>query len=201
MTLDRVGRGRAGVRPRHRARHADGTSAGPTRIAYRYEAAIGGKVASIGGRLLDGAARVIIGRFFGALARTRPAAASGRCGRWHRVRRAVRRRRVKLAPFDYVRAASADEALDGARRGRRRRARAGRRPVAAPDTEHAPRTPADSWSISCACLTGSVSKMPARRSVSARRAPGHGETRDPGLRGRQPLLAAGDAMARPRADA
>ena len=43
---------------------------GPDRtvIAYRYEAAIGGKVASIGGRLLDGAARVIIGQFFQALA-------------------------------------------------------------------------------------------------------------------------------------
>jgi 2-furoyl-CoA dehydrogenase large subunit len=43
-------------------------------IAYRYEAAIGGKVASIGGRLLDGAARAIIGQFFAALA----ARASGR---------------------------------------------------------------------------------------------------------------------------
>lgn len=41
---------------------------GRTVIAYRYEAAIGGKVASIGGRLLDGAARVIIGQFFQALA-------------------------------------------------------------------------------------------------------------------------------------
>jgi len=42
----------------------DGTS-----VYYRYEAEIGGKVASIGGRLLDGAARVIIGQFFAALAR------------------------------------------------------------------------------------------------------------------------------------
>jgi len=41
---------------------------GATRVAWRYDAAIGGKVASIGGRLLDGAARVIIGRFFAALA-------------------------------------------------------------------------------------------------------------------------------------
>jgi 2-furoyl-CoA dehydrogenase large subunit len=39
-----------------------------TVMTYRYEAAIGGKVASIGGRLLDGAARVIIGQFFTALA-------------------------------------------------------------------------------------------------------------------------------------
>jgi len=42
---------------------------GGTTVSYVYEAAIGGKVASIGGRLLDGAARVIIGQFFLALAR------------------------------------------------------------------------------------------------------------------------------------
>jgi 2-furoyl-CoA dehydrogenase large subunit len=44
---------------------------GPSRTAlhYSYEANIGGKVASIGGRLLDGAARVIIGQFFEALSR------------------------------------------------------------------------------------------------------------------------------------
>src|ERR1700739_2472200 len=45
------------------------TGQGGTSIRYVYEAAIGGKVASIGGRLLDGAARVIIGQFFAALAR------------------------------------------------------------------------------------------------------------------------------------
>jgi 2-furoyl-CoA dehydrogenase large subunit len=42
---------------------------GGTTIHYTYEAGIGGKVASIGGRLLDGAAKVIIGQFFAALAR------------------------------------------------------------------------------------------------------------------------------------
>jgi 2-furoyl-CoA dehydrogenase large subunit len=42
---------------------------GGTAISYRYEAAIGGKVASVGGRLLDGAARIVIGQFFAALAR------------------------------------------------------------------------------------------------------------------------------------
>jgi 2-furoyl-CoA dehydrogenase large subunit len=42
---------------------------GGTTIHYVYEAGIGGKVASIGGRLLDGAAKVIIGQFFAALAR------------------------------------------------------------------------------------------------------------------------------------
>ncbi|MRN67552.1 molybdopterin cofactor-binding domain-containing protein [Brucella sp. 10RB9213] len=43
-------------------------SAGTTRISYQYTATVGGKVASIGGRLLDGAARVVIGQFFEALA-------------------------------------------------------------------------------------------------------------------------------------
>jgi 2-furoyl-CoA dehydrogenase large subunit len=42
---------------------------GGTTVGYVYEAEIGGKVASIGGRLLDGAARVIIGQFFASLAR------------------------------------------------------------------------------------------------------------------------------------
>ena len=42
---------------------------GGTLIAYTYEAAVGGKVAAIGGRLLDGAAKAIIGQFFAALAR------------------------------------------------------------------------------------------------------------------------------------
>jgi 2-furoyl-CoA dehydrogenase large subunit len=40
-----------------------------TQLTYSYDAAIGGKVVSIGGRLLDGATRVIIGQFFTALAR------------------------------------------------------------------------------------------------------------------------------------
>jgi 2-furoyl-CoA dehydrogenase large subunit len=40
-----------------------------TRIGYSYEASVGGKVAAVGGRLLDGASRVIIGQFFAALAR------------------------------------------------------------------------------------------------------------------------------------
>ncbi|MDR5651102.1 xanthine dehydrogenase family protein molybdopterin-binding subunit [Ruixingdingia sedimenti] len=42
---------------------------GGTLIEYRYTAGVGGKVASVGGRLLDGAARVVIGQFFQALAR------------------------------------------------------------------------------------------------------------------------------------
>jgi 2-furoyl-CoA dehydrogenase large subunit len=40
-----------------------------TRLSYVYDAEIGGKIAAIGGRLLDGAARMIIRQFFAALAR------------------------------------------------------------------------------------------------------------------------------------
>ena len=43
-------------------------SGGGTLVTYRYEAAIGGKVASVGGRLLDGAAKLVISQFFAALA-------------------------------------------------------------------------------------------------------------------------------------
>ena len=42
---------------------------GGTQLAYDYDAEIGGKVASIGGRLLDGAAKIVIRQFFEALAR------------------------------------------------------------------------------------------------------------------------------------
>ena len=61
--------------------------AGGTRIAYVYEAAVGGKVAAVGGRLLDGAARVIIGGFFTALARR----AGGSTGRRSRLPSVLRR--------------------------------------------------------------------------------------------------------------
>ena len=46
---------------------ADGN--GGTIIGYAYEAAVGGKVASVGGRLLDGAAKIVIGQLFVALGR------------------------------------------------------------------------------------------------------------------------------------
>jgi 2-furoyl-CoA dehydrogenase large subunit len=45
------------------------TDDGGTRLAYDYDAEIGGKVAAIGARLLDGAAKIVIGKFFAALAR------------------------------------------------------------------------------------------------------------------------------------
>lgn len=40
-----------------------------TEIAYDYEAQISGKVAAVGSRLLDGAAKIVIGQFFEALGR------------------------------------------------------------------------------------------------------------------------------------
>ncbi len=60
-----------------------------TRLTYRYEASIGGRVASIGGRLLDGAARVIIGQFFAALAREAGGGGRGDLLAW--LRRLLRR--------------------------------------------------------------------------------------------------------------
>lgn len=45
------------------------TGDGGTRLSYDYEAAVGGKVAAVGGRLLDGAARMVIGQFFRSLGR------------------------------------------------------------------------------------------------------------------------------------
>lgn len=57
---------------------------GGTSIGYRYEARIGGKVASVGGRLLDGAAKIVIGEFFKALAQH--AGGGGRRGLLSRAR-------------------------------------------------------------------------------------------------------------------
>jgi 2-furoyl-CoA dehydrogenase large subunit len=45
------------------------TNDGGCDLAYEYDAEIGGKVAAIGGRLLDGAAKIVIRQFFEALAR------------------------------------------------------------------------------------------------------------------------------------
>jgi 2-furoyl-CoA dehydrogenase large subunit len=52
-------------------------------LTYDYDAAIGGKAASVGGRLLDGAAKAVIRQFFAALARQ----AGGRRGLFARLLR------------------------------------------------------------------------------------------------------------------
>lgn len=57
---------------------------GGTRISYEYDAEIGGKVTAVGGRLLDGAARLIIRQFFASLARH--AGAPAGAGRFARLR-------------------------------------------------------------------------------------------------------------------
>ena len=60
---------------------------GQTEIHYRYEVVIGGKVASIGGRLLDGAAKVVIGQLFDGLAAKAGGGSGGLVGWCKRVLR------------------------------------------------------------------------------------------------------------------
>jgi 2-furoyl-CoA dehydrogenase large subunit len=63
---------------------------GGTLLSYDYDAEIGGKVASVGGRLLDGAARLVIRQFFEALARH--VGAPQPSGFWARLRALAGRR-------------------------------------------------------------------------------------------------------------
>ena len=86
-------------------------SDGVTRVGYTYEAAVGGKVASVGGRLLDGAARVIIGGFFTALARRAEGKDTQRGGLPPSHCVSARGAPVKPPAFDFVRAESVEEAL------------------------------------------------------------------------------------------
>jgi 2-furoyl-CoA dehydrogenase large subunit len=62
------------------------TSTG-TRVVYRYDAEIGGKVATIGGRMLDGAARLLIAEFFDRLVRRAGGDAPPRPSLWRRILR------------------------------------------------------------------------------------------------------------------
>ena len=59
---------------------------GGTRLRYEYTAHIGGKLAAVGDRLLDGAARLLIGQFFSALRRRRGGRPRGFVGRLLRRR-------------------------------------------------------------------------------------------------------------------
>ena len=63
---------------------------GATRLQYEYTAHIGGKLAAVGDRLLDGATRLLIGQFFSALRRRRKGWSLGLVGRLKAV---LRRRR------------------------------------------------------------------------------------------------------------
>jgi 2-furoyl-CoA dehydrogenase large subunit len=63
-------------------------SSSGTRIDYDYAVAIGGKVAAVGGRLLDGATQVIIRQFFERLGRRLAAPAANGAGKpslWRRL--------------------------------------------------------------------------------------------------------------------
>ncbi len=62
------------------------TAENRTMLAYDYRAEIGGKVASVGGRLLDGAARFVIGQFFQALSRQLGGGRAPRAGWLARLR-------------------------------------------------------------------------------------------------------------------
>lgn len=63
--------------------------AGGTIISYTYEARVGGKVAAVGGRLLDGAARFVIGQFFVALGRRAGGARDTKPSRLARLRNLI----------------------------------------------------------------------------------------------------------------
>ena len=78
---------------------------GGTLLAYKYDADIGGKVAAIGGRLLDGAAKIVIRQFFTALARH-----TGGQRKARPVRPLFGSARMKPARFDYIRAETLAEA-------------------------------------------------------------------------------------------
>ncbi|MBO6719428.1 MAG: molybdopterin-dependent oxidoreductase [Rhizobiaceae bacterium] len=67
-TLSGTARGALGSGSGHGHVRLEETGEG-TRLSYDYEARVGGKVAAVGGRLLDGAARMVIGQFFKALGR------------------------------------------------------------------------------------------------------------------------------------
>jgi 2-furoyl-CoA dehydrogenase large subunit len=61
---------------------------GATRVAYDYRIEIGGKVASIGGRMLEGAAKMVVGQFFARLCAQiegKEVPAEAQPGLWHRL--------------------------------------------------------------------------------------------------------------------
>jgi 2-furoyl-CoA dehydrogenase large subunit len=62
---------------------------GGTTVRYRYDVEIGGKVAAVGARMLDGAARMLIGRFFERLVEQAKPGAAGPASRWRRLMRGL----------------------------------------------------------------------------------------------------------------
>lgn len=61
---------------------------GKTRLTYRYEVAVSGKLAAVGSRLLEGSSRLVLGQFFKALSREAVVGnAAGMTTWWHRLLR------------------------------------------------------------------------------------------------------------------
>ncbi len=58
-----------------------------TRVSYRYRVDVGGKVAAVGGRMLEGAARLVIGQFFERLAARATGRPAPRPSLWRRLLR------------------------------------------------------------------------------------------------------------------
>jgi 2-furoyl-CoA dehydrogenase large subunit len=63
-----------------------------TRLRYDYDAQVSGKVAAVGSRMLEGAAKVVLHQLFEALGREASGSRVGRQGWWARIIRAVARR-------------------------------------------------------------------------------------------------------------
>jgi 2-furoyl-CoA dehydrogenase large subunit len=60
---------------------------GGTRLVYHYQVRVTGKVAAVGGRMLDGAGRVLIRQFIERLARQADGATATRVNWWHKLGR------------------------------------------------------------------------------------------------------------------
>jgi len=60
---------------------------GGTRVSYEYSAEIGGKVAAVGGRMIDGAARILISEFFKRFTALAGGAAHEKVSLWRRITR------------------------------------------------------------------------------------------------------------------
>ena len=60
---------------------------GGTRVSYEYSAEIGGKVAAVGGRMIDGAARILISEFFKRFTELAGGAVREKVSLWRRITR------------------------------------------------------------------------------------------------------------------
>jgi 2-furoyl-CoA dehydrogenase large subunit len=64
-------------------------TAGGTSVSYRYSVEVGGKIAAVGGRMLEGAAKVLVGQFFRRLIALSVGEAAPKPSLWRRLLRAL----------------------------------------------------------------------------------------------------------------